>query len=83
MTKEEFVELAVKCGYSNKPDANKYVKECDKEEYDTNDFIILHEKSMHWSNVKTDKGMLAIKNGKTTAFSNGIRGNSSRHQDWV
>lgn len=83
MTKEEFVELAIKCGYSNKPAANKYVKEYDKKEYDTSDFIVLHEKSMRWSNVKTDKGMLAIKNGKTTAFSNGIRGNSNRHQDWV
>lgn len=82
-TPSQFVELAVKCGYSNKPAANKYVKECNKEEYDTSDFIVLHEKSMRWSNVKTDKGMLAIKNGKTTAFSNGIQGNSSKRQDWV
>ena len=83
MTKEEFVELAVKCGYSNKPAANKYVKEYDKEDYYTYYFILLHQKSMRCQNVKADKGMLWIRNGKTTAFSNGIRGNSSRHQDWV
>lgn len=83
MTKEEFVELAVKCGYSNKPATNKYVKECNKEEYDIDDFILLYEKSMRWQNVKSDKGMLQIRNGKITAFSNGIQGNSSKRQDWV
>lgn len=82
MDKEEFIKLATSCGYSTKSAAKKYTELCQKESYSNDDFIALHEGNMRWSNIKTDRGMVYIKNGKTTAFSNGIKGNSDSGQDW-
>lgn len=84
MTKEEFVATVQRCGYGTKKSAKKYVEKNPKEEYDTNDLIALHEDSMHWKGVNGDKGLryACTVNGKTTAYSNGIRGNSGERQDW-
>ncbi len=84
MTKEEFVATVQRCGYGTKKSAKKYVEKNPKEEYDTNDLIALHEGNMHWQGVNGDKGLryACTVNGKTTAYSNGIRGNSGERQDW-
>ena len=84
MTKKEFIKLASKCGYANIDAARKYAEEHPKEAYDTEDFIILHETSMHWSGVQATRGLRYAYgvNGKTTAYSNGICGNSWDRQDW-
>ena len=96
MTKEEFVKIAQRCGYGTKKiakkyieqnpkkSAKKYVEKNPKEEYDTNDLITLYEGSMHWEGVNGDKGLRYAYdvNGKTTAYSNGICGNSGARQDW-
>ena len=84
MKKEEFIELAPKCGYGKKEAAKKYVEEHPKDDYDTEDFKALYETSMHWSGVSSDMGLRYVYgvNGKTTAMSNGIAGTSSVGQDW-
>ena len=84
MTKEEFLTIAQRCGYGTGKSAKKYVEKNPKEEYSTNDLIALHEGKMHWQGVNADKGLRYAYdvNGKTTADSNGIRGNSGARQDW-
>lgn len=78
------MELAVKCGYSDKGLAEEYIKENPKTEYTTDDFINLyHMHGLHWKGCATDKGLRPVYgvNGKTTAI-NGIAGNSGPGQDW-
>lgn len=84
MDKVEFIKLCVHCGYANKQEAEQYVRNEQKENYTDEDFIKVHESQMHWGNVATTKGLrpLCTINGKTTAFSNGIKINSGPGQDW-
>ena len=84
MTREEFIKLAVSSGYGTKSAAEHYTEQHDKSEYTTDDFIELYHTSMRWSGVNADKGLLPAYgvNGRTTTFSNGIRGNSGSGQDW-
>lgn len=84
MNKEEFIKLAVSSGYGTKGTAEKYVKENDKQEYTTDDFISMYHQSMHWNGVSADKGLLPVHgvNGRTTAFRNGVEGNSGSRQEW-
>lgn len=84
MKKEKFIKLAPKCGYGSMTAANKYVEEHQKEDYGTDDFKELYESSMHWQGISADKGLGYAYgvNGKTTAYSNGICGNSGARQDW-
>lgn len=60
------------------------MKKVQKDAYTDDDFVELHHRSMHWYNCTSDKGLRTAFgiNGKTTAFSNGISGNSGRNQDW-
>ena len=84
MTKEEFVKIAQRCGYGTKKIAKKYIEQNPKDAYSTDDLIALHEGNMHWQGVNGDKGLRYAYdvNGKTTAYSNGICGNSGARQDW-
>lgn len=84
MTKDEFIKLAVSSGYGTKSAAERYVNQHNKTEYTTDDFIEMYHTSMHWSGVSSDKGLNHVYglNGRTTAFSNGICGNSGGRQDW-
>ena len=84
MKKEEFIKLAPKCGYGSTTAASKYVEEHQKEDYGTDDFVSLYESSIHWQGISGDKGLGYAYgvNGKTTAYSNGIAGNSGARQDW-
>ena len=84
MNKEEFKKLSVQCGYSNKAAVEAYVKENPKEEYTIDDFIALHNKSMHWEGCKADKGLIPVYgiNGKTTAKRNGVAEDYGTGQDW-
>jgi hypothetical protein len=86
MNKDEFIRLAVKCGYSATPQGAKhYVEEHPKDDYDTDDFIAMHETSMHWSGCASDKGLRTVwgmnAGCRTTAY-NGIEGNSGFREDW-
>lgn len=78
MKKEEFIRTVQICGYGTKTGAKKYVELNPKEEYGTDDLIALHEGNMHWQGINGDKGLGYAYgvNGKTTAYSNGISGNS-------
>lgn len=82
--KEEFIRTVQICGYGTKTGAKKYVELNPKEEYGTDDLIDLHEGNMHWQGISGDKGLGYAYgvNGKTTAYSNGICGNSGSRQDW-
>lgn len=84
MDADKFIDIAHKCGYSNKGNAKKYVKDNPKEDYDMDDLIAVHEDRMHWSGVAADRGLKYVErvNGKTTAFGNGLSGNSSARQNW-
>lgn len=84
MNAEEFVKTAQNCGYGTKKGAEKYVELNPKEDYSMNDLIVLHEGNMHWQGINADKGLRYAygANGKTTAYSNGIAGNSGARQDW-
>lgn len=84
MNREEFIKTVQKCGYGTKKGAEKYVEQNPKEDYGTDDIIALHEGNMHWQGINGDKGLNSVYglNGKTTAFSNGICGNSGERQDW-
>lgn len=84
MTKEEFITIVQRCGYGTKKSAKKYVEQNPKDVYSTDDLVALHEGNMHWQGVNADKGLRYAYdvNGKTTAYSNGIRGNSGARQDW-
>lgn len=48
MNAEEFVRTVQICGYGTKKGAKKYVELNPKEDYSTDDLIVLHEGSMHW-----------------------------------
>lgn len=84
MNKTEFIRLAVSSGYGTKASAEHYTEEHAKPEYTTDDFIELYHTSMRWSGVSADKGLYSAYgiNGKTTAFRNGVCGNSGNGQDW-
>lgn len=84
MTREEFIKLSVSSGYGTQSAAEHYVEIHDKSEYTTDDFIELYHTSMRWSGVNADKGLLPAcgVNGRTTAFRNGVGGNSGSGQDW-
>lgn len=87
MNKEQFIKTAVKSGYGSEDAAKEYVEAHDKPEYDTDDFIALYHQypgCMHWGKCASDKGLRPVygMNGKTTAMSNGIAGNSGSGQDW-
>lgn len=84
MNKQEFIKLAVSSGYGTQSAAEHYIEQHDKTEYTTEDFIELYHTSMHWSGVAADKGLLPAHgvNGRTTAFRNGVGGNSGSGQDW-
>ena len=84
MNKQEFIKLAVSSGYGTKSSAERYTEQHNKPEYTTEDFIELYHTSMQWSGVKADKGLLPAHgvNGRTTAFRNGVSGNSGSGQDW-
>lgn len=83
MNKQEFIKLAVSSGYGTKSAAEHYTEQNDKPEYTTDDFIDMYHTSMHWSDVKADKGLLPAHgvNGKTTAFRNGVAGNYGSGQE--
>ena len=85
MTKTEFVKAATKSGYASKKIAESYVKTHPQDEYTDNDLISVYRYAENQSSKHTRPGLIpaAYTNGKTTAFSYGIRGNSSTHQDWV
>ena len=51
MNAEEFVRTVQICGYGTKKGAKKYVELNPKEDYRTDDLIVLHERSMHWQGV--------------------------------
>lgn len=84
MDADKFIDIAYKCGYSTKGNAKKYVKDNPKEDYDMDDLIVLHEGKMRWCGVAADRGLKYVEatNGKTTAFGNGLSGNSGVRQDW-
>lgn len=84
MNKEEFVKLAVSSGYANKHAAEQYAEKTGREEFTDNDFIELYHTSMHWEGCAADKGLRGVYgvNGRTTAMSNGIAGNSGNGTDW-
>ena len=84
MNKDEFIKLCVQCGYSNEKAAQEYAENNPKKEYTEKDFMDLYHTAMHWDNVSNTKGLRYVwgLNGKTTAYSNGIIGNSSGRQDW-
>ena len=73
MTVEEFIRTVQTGGYGTKTGAKKYVELNPKEDYGTNDLIVLHEGNIHWQGISGDKGLGYAygANGKTTAYSNG------------
>ena len=84
MDKEEFIKWQYRPGAETRSAAEHYVNQHDKPEYTTEDFIDMYHTSMHWCGVSSDKGLsyaYGVK-GRTTAFSNGIVGNSGSGQDW-
>lgn len=85
MTKDEFIKLAVSSGYGTKSAAEHYAEEHVKKEYTTDDFIEMYHTSMQWKGVRKEKGLNYAYglNGRTTAFSNGVTGNSGSGQDWM
>ena len=85
MNKDEFIKLAVSSGYGTKSAAERYTEKHDKPEYTTDDFIEMYHTSMQWQGVRKEKGLNYAYglNGRTTAFSNGVTGNSGSRQDWI
>ena len=84
MNKQEFIKLAVSSGYGTQSAAEHYTEKHNKPKYTPDDFIELYHASMRWSGVSADKGLYSAYgiNGKTTAFRNGVCGNSGNGQDW-
>lgn len=84
MNKEGFIKAAVSSGYGSKEAAVRYIEQHQKDEYTVQDFIELYHQSMRWKGCKSDKGLRPVYgiNGRTTAMSNGIAGNSGGRQDW-
>jgi len=84
MNAEEFVKAAKLSGYASQKAARTYTERVSKEEYMDQDFIELYHTNMHWTGCAADKGLKEVwgVNGKTTAMSNGIAGNSGPGQDW-
>ena len=85
MTKEEFVKIATRGGYADKKSAEKYAKNCQREFFSDQDLMEVYRFAESQNDHHSHPGLVqsANTNGKTTAFSNGIRGNSSIHQDWI
>ena len=85
MTREEFAVAAAMSGYGSKESAEKYTEDNPREDYTDQDFITLYESNhSRWEGVRATKGLYPVAgmNGKTTAFRNGIAGNSGNRQDW-
>ena len=87
MKKEEFINLAPKCGYGSEDRARDYTERNPKMHYSVDDFIKLYHEptdSMHWNGIRTTKGLYEMYgiNGRTTAKRNGVAGNDSSRQDW-
>ena len=85
MDAKTFIETIQKSGYGSKKSAETYVDSHQKNDYTTDDIIELYHS---YEEVKCTgrytKGLRSIYgiNGKTTAMSNGIAGNSGNRQDW-
>lgn len=84
MNREEFIKTCVQSGYAGKGAAEEYADISGKDEFTDSDIVELYHMSMRWSGCATDKGLRFVygANGKTTAMSNGIMGNSNSHTDW-
>lgn len=86
MNEIEFIRAAVQSGYANTAAAKAYTERTGKECYSAEDFIDLHQMSMHWQGVSADKGLRSVygmaAGCRTTAISNGIQGDSGSGQDW-
>lgn len=84
MNREEFIKTCVQSGYASKHAAEHYADESGKSEFTDSDIVELYHTSMHWEGCASDKGLRFVygANGKTTAMSNGIMGNSNSHTDW-
>lgn len=84
MNKVEFIALSVLSKYGTKCEAEDYVRDNPKDNYDINDFINLYHSSQEEICNGYHKGLYEAYgiNGKTTAMHNGISGNSGVGQDW-
>lgn len=84
MTKEDFIKFAVLSGYGSRKSAEDYAKQHPEDDYTDKDFIELYYMSERWEHIASVKGLRPVHgiNGKTTAMSNGIKGNSGVSQDW-
>lgn len=85
MDAKEFIETFQKSGYGSKKSAEAYVECHQKSDYTTDDIIELYHSCEEARSAGRDtKGLRSIYsiNGKTTAMSNGIAGNSGNRQDW-
>lgn len=68
-----------------KKDAESYIKDHEKNSYTTDDIIkCYHRREEERCVAGSVKGLRYVYgiNGKTTAMSNGIAGNSGNRQDW-
>lgn len=85
MNKFDFIKTIKESGYGSEKNAKEYVDLHPKDEYNTNDIIDMYHAYTNISVAGGDvRGLRYVHgiNGKTTAMSNGIMGNSSRNQDW-
>lgn len=85
MNAKEFIETFQKSGYGSKKSAETYVENHKKSNYTTDDIIELYHSCEEVRNAgRYIKGLRSVYgiNGKTTAMSNGIAGNSGSRQDW-
>ena len=85
MDAKEFIETFQKSGYGSKKSAETYVENHKKNNYTIDNIIELyHSYEEVRCTVHGVKGLRSIYgiNGKTTAMSNGIAGNSGNRKDW-
>lgn len=85
MNKLDFIKTIKESGYGSEKNAKEYVRLHPKENYNTNDIVDMYHTYTSLNIAGGDtKGLRHVYgiNGKTTAMSNGIRGNSSGNQDW-
>jgi hypothetical protein len=86
MNSAEFIKTVQKSGYGSERDAKEYVQNHPKSDYDTDDIIQMHQvyDNMKWpaQDIKGMRSYVYGVNGRTTAMSNGIMGNSNGSQDW-
>lgn len=84
MNRGQFIKTCVQSGYASKHAAEHYADETGKSELADSDIVELYHTSMRWSGCAADKGLRFVygANGKTTAYSNGVSGNSGSRQDW-